>query len=139
MDTPQTQRTPSSKRRAKFALGGFAVFVILAGLVVWATTRQGSISFYMTPTELLAAGEAQAGDSYRVNGEVVPGSISKEGLSTSFTISDGTTEIDVVTDRPLPDTFMERSDVVARGNYDGSVFTADEVLAKCPSKFKAKA
>lgn len=139
MDTPLPQRTSSSKRRAKFALGGFAVVVILIGLVVWATTRQGSISFYMTPTELLAAGDAQPSDSYRVNGEVVPGSISKDGLSTSFTISDGTTEIDVVTDRPLPDTFMERSDVVARGNYDGAVFTADEVLAKCPSKFKAKA
>jgi cytochrome c-type biogenesis protein CcmE len=30
-------------------------------------------------------------------------------------------------------------DVVARGSYDGRIFTASQVLAKCPSKFKAKA
>ena len=30
-------------------------------------------------------------------------------------------------------------EIVAQGNYDGQAFAASQVLAKCPSKFKAKA
>lgn len=132
------ETTTSPKRRAKFVAGGGALFLVFIGLIVWATTRQGATSFYMSTSEL-AASSVQTGESYRVNGKVVPGSISSEGLNTTFTLTDGSTEMVVTTDRALPDTFQERSDVVARGSYDGSVFTADEVLAKCPSKFKAKA
>lgn len=132
-------RSRSSKRRAKFALGGLAVFTILIGLVFWATTRPAAISFYMTTSELAAAGPGELDGSYRVNGKVVPDSIESNGLETSFTITDGATEVRVVTDRPLPDTFKPESDVVARGRFDGTTFAADEVLAKCPSKFKARA
>lgn len=129
----------SPKRRAKFAVGGAAVFVVLLGLVVWATTRPGATSFYMSTSEVMAAGPAELSGSYRVNGKVVPGSINQDGLVTTFTISDGRTDLVVTTDRPLPDTFKPESDVIAKGHFNGETFTADEVLAKCPSKFKARA
>lgn len=109
----------------------------LVGMIVWATARPGATSFYMTTTELAATG-ASAGTEYRVNGTVVPGSIEVRGLETAFKLTDGRTEISVVTDRPIPDTFRDRSEVVARGTYEASGFVASEVLAKCPSKFKAK-
>lgn len=111
----------------------------LAALLFWAMTRPGSTAFYMTPTELQAHGPTTAGETYRLNGTVVPGSIEQNGLTTTFVVSDGETDIDVTTDSPVPDTFKDRADVVARGGYDGATFTAVEVLAKCPSKFKAKA
>lgn len=148
MDNPNLENLPaetapsrrrSSKQKAKFLLGGTALLFVFLGLIVWATTRQGATSFYMTTTELSAAGPSTATSSYRVNGKVVEGSILQEGLVTTFTITDGTTELVVTTDRPLPDTFMPRSDVIARGRFDGTTFVADEVLAKCPSKFKARA
>lgn len=130
-------RTPSAKRRAKFTIGAAAIVLGLVGMIVWATARPGATSFYMTTTELAATG-APAGTEYRVNGTVVPGSIEVRGLETAFTLTDGRTEISIVTDRPIPDTFRDRSEVVARGTYEGSGFVASEVLAKCPSKFKAK-
>lgn len=146
MDAPEVNapevsagRARPPKRRAKFAIGGVAVFVVLLGLVVWATTRPGATSFYMSTSEVMAAGPGELDGSYRVNGKVVPGTIEQDGLLTTFTISDGTTELVVATDRPLPDTFRPRSDVIAKGHFDGEMFTADEVLAKCPSKFKARA
>jgi cytochrome c-type biogenesis protein CcmE len=72
---------------------------------------------------------------------VVEGSVERDGLETTFVISDGTSEVVVSTDRPLPDSFRDdaATQVVALGSFDGRVFTATEVLAKCPSKFKAKA
>ena len=136
MDTPST--APSSKRRAKFLAGGSVVFVAVLSLLFWAMSQPGAQAFYMTPTELQERGATPADEAFRLNGTVVPGSIEQDGLSTSFTLTDGSTEIPVVTDVAVPDTFKDRSEVVARGSYDGSMFSAVEVLAKCPSKFKAR-
>ncbi len=129
-----------TKRRAKFVVGGGVVVGVLVGLVVWAMARPGSTSFYMTTSELLAMGATSAvTETYRVNGNVVPGTIEQDGLETRFTISDGTSEMTVLTDQPLPDTFRPRSEVVAEGRVQDGVFVASHVSAKCPSKFKAKA
>jgi cytochrome c-type biogenesis protein CcmE len=135
-----------NKRRAKFLVGGVVVLLGLAGLVVWAMARPGSTSFFYTTTEVAALGPTQTREEYRVNGKVLPDSVDRHGLTTSFEISDGDTPLSVTTDEPLPDAFWtamandsSEVDVVARGTYDGSEFTASQVLAKCPSKFKAKA
>jgi cytochrome c-type biogenesis protein CcmE len=130
-------RAVSKKRRAKFAIGGLAVLLAIVALVGWAMNRPGSTAFYVTPTELVAMDQPPT-DGYRVNGTVVPGSIQRSGLATTFLVTDGSTEIPVETRAPLPDTFKSRAEVVARGTFDGGSFTAAEVLAKCPSKFKAR-
>ena len=129
----------SPKRRLKFLLGGGFVAALVVGLVMFALARPGSTAYYMTTSEMAAAETTQVNKEYRVNGTVVPGSIETEGLETTFVVTDGTTEMTVHTEDPLPDTFKDRSEVVARGTYDGRSFEATEVLAKCPSKFKAKA
>ena len=136
--TPEHPATPP-RRRAKFLAGGAVIVVALVGLIAWATARPGATSFYMTTSELLVADAPAPGSDYRINGKVVRGSIDTDGLETVFTITDGDAEVLVTTDRSLPDTFKDHSEVVARGTFDGQVFTATEVLAKCPSKFKAKA
>ena len=83
-------------------------------------------------------GSTPLDSSYRLNGTVVPGSIEQDGLDTTFLVTDGRTDVAVATDRAVPDTFQDRAEVVVRGTYDGDTFVADQVLAKCPSKFKAK-
>lgn len=137
--TPTPERTVSRKRAAKFAVGGGVVALTVVSLLVWASGREGATAFYMTPTELMAAGASADTADFRVNGTVVPGSIDQEGLTTSFLVSDGHTDIKVRTDRALPDAFKEESDVIARGHFNGELLVAEEVLAKCPSKFKTRA
>lgn len=128
----------SSKRRMKFLIGAGLVALMVIGLVYWALAQPGSTAYYLTTTEMSALGSPVAGKDYRVNGTVVENSIKTDGLNTTFTITDGETKMVVTTDDPLPDTFKEHSEVVARGTYSGERFDATEVLAKCPSKFKAK-
>ncbi len=142
MDTPVYP--VSTKRRAKFAIGGLAVVAIIAGLVVWAMTRPGSTAFYLTVSEVHASGTTT--QDFRVNGNVVPGSLERDGTTTSFAITDGVEELAVVTQETLPDAFWtayendpSAVEIVAQGNYDGQTFAASQVLAKCPSKFKTKA
>lgn len=142
------QQVPESagrKRRAKFLIGGGVILLSLAALVAWAMTRPNSTSFFYTPSEVIELAAAPGAEEYRVNGKVVPDSVERDGLTTTFDISDGATSVTLVTDQPLPDAFWtamandsSEVEVVARGRYDGSRFLASEVLAKCPSKFKAK-
>lgn len=144
----QSPTVASPKRRAKFLIGGGIIFCALVGLVVWAMLRPNATAFYYTTSELQAASLAAAStaEEYRVNGNVIPESVEGEGLRTTFDITDGKTAVTVVTEETLPDAFWTAMDagsseveVVAQGRYDGSRFTATQVLAKCPSKFKAKA
>ena len=109
----------------------------LLGLVGWAMNRPQATAFYLDVGEIQAMGATPPGEEFRVNGKVVSGSIDREGLDTTFTIVDGAQEMLVATDQPLPDAFRNDSEVVARGSFDGEVFRASQVLAKCPSKFEA--
>ena len=141
----QAPESADAKRRAKFLIGGGVILLSLVALVSWAMTRPNSTSFFYTPSEVVELPVAQGAEEYRVNGKVVPDSVESEGLTTTFDISDGSTAMSLSTDQPLPDAFWtamandsSEVEVVARGRYDGNRFVASEVLAKCPSKFKAK-
>jgi cytochrome c-type biogenesis protein CcmE len=141
LDSAPAGTIRNRKANTKFLVGGGIIAVTLVGLVLWAMGRPGSTAFYLTTSEVVARGDSTGSEKYRVNGNVVPGTVERDGLETTFVISDGATEVTVFTDRPLPDSFRDDPDtqVVALGTYDGSMFTASEVLAKCPSKFKARA
>lgn len=136
----QETQTPTlaPPRRAKFWIGGVVVVVVVAGLILWAMTQPGADSNYISPSDLTASSPTTGGDPLRLAGTVVPGSIERDGLTTSFLVTDETNEVRVTTDSPLPDAFKDSSEVVATGTYGGTTFTAGNVLAKCPSKFKAK-
>ncbi len=127
----------SPKRRAKFLFGGALVAIAVPALIVWGLSQPGSTSFYLTVSEVRSVA-ASAHEEYRVSGKVISGSIERRGLETRFRITDGKDHMRVVTAQPLPDAFKNGSEVVVRGNFSAGRFTASEVLAKCPSKFKAK-
>ncbi len=107
-------------------------------LVGWGMNRPGAAAAYYSPSEIRSL-DLTAADDVRLNGNVVPGSIERAGLATSFTVTDGREQVAVETETPLPDAFKDGSEVVALGRFDGETLTATQVLAKCPSKFKAKA
>ena len=123
-------------RRTKFVVGAAIIVVVLVGLIVWAMARPGAASMYVTPSEVESM--VLLGGEVRMSGTVVPDSIEIEGLTTSFLVTDGDAEVEVTTESPMPDAFMDSSEVVAIGSLEGEGFVATKVLAKCPSKFKAK-
>ncbi len=135
-----TPVTPPGGRRTKFVVGGTFMVVVVIALIVWAMARPGSTAFYVTPSELAAGTGSQAEDDVRVNGDVLEDTIERDGLVTTFDITDGTTVVSVTTDAALPDAFYSEDgvEVVATGRYATGTFTASEVFAKCPSKFEAK-
>lgn len=122
--------------RARFAIAAAVVICSMAGLIGWALSA--SPVYYRTPTEL-AQTEPEPTERVRLFGKVLEGSVEKSGTSTTFGVTDGKRTVRVTTADLLPDTFGPGVEVVAEGSMiRPGDFSAATVLAKCPSKFKAK-
>jgi cytochrome c-type biogenesis protein CcmE len=127
---------PMAAARIRFGIAAGVVVVSILGLIAWSLSD--AIAYYRTPAEL-AAGGTQLNERVRVAGYVVEGSVVKAGPTTIFSVTDGKAELAVTTEDLLPDTFGAGVEVVAEGAMTSrGVFAASTVLAKCPSKFKAK-
>ena len=118
---------PRHKRMAAIALGIVALAIATA-LVLAAFEK--NLVFFFTPSQV-AANEAPRGKVFRIGGMVVMGSVKRDGVDVSFTVTDTAKTIPVVYRGPLPDLFREGKGVVAQGTLGGDgVFHAREVLAK---------
>jgi cytochrome c-type biogenesis protein CcmE len=122
--------------RVPVVLLGVTVLGIFVALGATMFTR--SVTYYRTPTEVLAAPQ---GTKVRISGTVVPGSISTDTTAgtVTFDVTDKTSTVTVVYTGPKPDTLKDDGEAVAEGalGSDG-VFHAETLFAKCPSKFSTK-
>jgi cytochrome c-type biogenesis protein CcmE len=119
--------TPRRKRLA--IIGGIAVAAAaIVALVLNAFSS--NLVFFYSPTQV-AAHEAPENRLFRVGGLVAQGSLKREGVDVSFTVTDLAKSMTVRYHGILPDLFKEGKGVVAQGRLgpDG-VFVAQEVLAK---------
>jgi cytochrome c-type biogenesis protein CcmE len=115
---------------------GVTVLDIFVALGATMFTR--SVTYYRTPTEVLAAPQ---GTKVRISGTVVPGSISTDTTAgtVTFDVTDKTSTVTVVYTGPKPDTLKDDGEAVAEGALGSdSVFHAETLFAKCPSKFSTK-
>jgi cytochrome c-type biogenesis protein CcmE len=134
----------------QIAVGAFLV-VILLGWFGWSQVEEGSLVYYKNLEELRASGEAES--AARVHGFVVEGSIERDlsakvvrfrVRSTPEGIAGSSEDALAVVYASLetPDLFKDGAEVVVEGRLVGSgqgTFEASHILAKCPSKFEAKA
>ncbi len=117
-------------KRVKIRLGKFIILsiCIITGVIIILKSLNENIIFFYTPTDLKSKNIYSL---LRVGGIVKPGSIATQGNSNKFTLTDGTTEIDIYYQGTLPMLFREEQGIVAQGKVksDGS-FEAQEILAK---------
>ena len=127
--------------------------LVVAGLLGWyaATNldRIGAFQYYQTLEEFRAA--ATAGRPVRVHGYVAQGSIERdlERREVRFAVVNEPPHAGGGYGDPLPvlyatletpDLFKDGAEVVLEGRLaPDATFVADNVLAKCPSKFEAQA
>lgn len=127
------------RKRIKFLLLGGGILVSMSFLLVIGMNRPGGLVYYLTVSEFMHEADPTAGE-FRVNGKVEIGSIDRlpTGLDVRFVITDGTTALPVAYHGIIPDTFVDDASVVVEGHLqtDGT-FVAQQLLAKCPSKYEA--
>ncbi|MFV0477371.1 MAG: cytochrome c maturation protein CcmE [Parahaliea sp.] len=100
------------------------------GLIAYA--MRGNINLFFSPIEV-AQGKAPVGQSIRVGGMVVKGSLERadDSLKIRFEVTDYQATVPVVYEGILPDLFDEGQGAVASGVLDEQgVLQATEVLAK---------
>lgn len=116
-----------------------AIFVILGSIAYLSiSAEQSNKSYYVTIKELQTMGNKAYTRHLRVAGQVVPGSIVRQGPNANFTLYEKTDKLRVeyVGQEPPPDTFKSNSPTMAVGTYgrDG-VFHATELQSKCASHY----
>lgn len=129
---------PKRKRTIRLVVA-LGAAVLLAGALVY-TSFSGSAEA-RNPSELL---NARPGESYKVTGKVVPGTIKREttadGQRISFRVRDrdGSASVPVVYTGVVPDPFRENREIIVSGEMKKGTFIAerDSLVTKCPSKFK---
>ncbi|HLH25836.1 MAG TPA: cytochrome c maturation protein CcmE [Chloroflexota bacterium] len=118
----------------KLLIGGGLLVAAIVFLVV--TSLQSNAVYYVTASELLARGSAASGQTVRLAGAVVDGSIQHDRTHLRFELTDGTASLPVEHTGTIPDLFGYRAegayqDVVVEGRLgaDG-VFEARNIIVK---------
>ena len=88
-----------------------------------------NLLYFFTPTDV-AENKAPLGKSFRLGGLVVTGSVIREDMNVTFSLTDNNKTIKVSYEGILPDLFREGQGIVATGSLDGDLFLATTVLAK---------
>jgi cytochrome c-type biogenesis protein CcmE len=124
--------------RNRYIRFGVVIVIMLVslGYLAW-TGVQESKSYYVTIKELQTM-DGRYAKRLRVAGNVVPGSIKRQGTRVEFMLKENELVLPVVyngTEAP-PDTFKDDSQALAEGTFgkDG-VFHAKQLQAKCASKY----
>jgi cytochrome c-type biogenesis protein CcmE len=120
---------------------------VVGGAVAYLMTSSlnADVSVYKYVHELMVAPDDWVGKDVKAHGYVEAGSIQQSidahTQTTRFVLENKGQRLAVATTEPMPDTFKDLSEVIARGTIakqtDGTyLLTASEIMAKCPSKYE---
>lgn len=124
-------------------IGATTIVLMLAfGGLLWSTLREGT-EYYKHVEEVMGTPEAWQGKQLQLHGFVVPRSIMRrrDSLEYRFQIQSKGMVVPATYTGVVPDTFKDDSEVVLKGTLttDGFHVEPNGVMAKCPSKYEAKA
>jgi cytochrome c-type biogenesis protein CcmE len=128
-----------SNLKSRYLRFGVAIAIVIVSLGYLAFTGvQQSKSYYVTIKELREMNDSRYAKRLRVAGNVLPGSIKRQGSRVEFALMENEYTLPVIyngSEAP-PDTFKDDSQAMAEGRFgrDG-VFHANHLQAKCASKY----
>ena len=127
-------KAPAALSR-RFAIGGLVSVAAIVVLVI--TSFSSAVLAEVSPTALQAT-HALIGVSIGLQG-IVRGADHENAktLSHLFLVSDKRSTVQVAYDGDLPGGFKAGASVEARGIYNGKMFAAVSLTAKCPTKYQA--
>jgi cytochrome c-type biogenesis protein CcmE len=125
-------------KQTKFLVGG----IIIVGTLGWLGFRGAieSKAYYHTIAELETLRGSSARQRIRVAGDVREGSIKRFTGRVDFVLVEQghSLEVSYVGRDPLPDTFKDGAQALVEGRRaDDGRFIAEQVQAKCASKYEA--
>ncbi|MCE2558055.1 MAG: cytochrome c maturation protein CcmE [Acidobacteria bacterium] len=137
--TTPTSETPDRGNRRLLLLAAAGVVAIALSVLAFGDVGENLV-YYWSPTELQEAGPDAVGASIRLGGLVEQDSVSRseDGLTLEFTVTDGTSQVDVRTTAVPPAMFREGIGVVLEGTLreDGQ-FATSRLMVKHDNEYQA--
>lgn len=133
--TPRDVQPRRSSRRRRW--GGLAVLVVVVaglGFVLFEGLNNATVYFYNVDEAV--AKRAELGDSrFRVQGNVIAGSVKDEGGRLEFDLKFRDAQIHVVHRGDVPDLFKPSIPVVLEGSFSGDEYRSDRMLLRHDSTY----
>jgi cytochrome c-type biogenesis protein CcmE len=129
-------------KQKKFLIGGIIILIAVGVLSFMAF--KGAATYYYTVSEVINQKNSMVDQNIRVAGRVVEGSLVREQSSNTidFVLTDTvdlTKTLHITYKGAVPDAFKEGNDAVVEGQLsDSSLFKAQQIIVKCPSKYVPK-
>ncbi|MBV9278586.1 MAG: cytochrome c maturation protein CcmE [Chloroflexi bacterium] len=117
--------------------GGLLIMAVLGFLVYQGLSN--NLVYYITPSELHARGTAADGQSFRLGGQVRPGSVHWNASTQAlrFILQDPRGWVSVASHGTPPELFRPGAGVVVEGTFTGSSFQATNLMIKHGSDYRA--
>jgi cytochrome c-type biogenesis protein CcmE len=124
-----------SHKAAKIGVTSLVLATVF-GILLY-TTLGESMQYYKYVDEVVGGQSDWTGKKLQVHGYVVPGSIGKkrDKLEYKFDIQRNGKTLTAYYTGIVPDTFKDESEVVLTGVLTKEGFMANDMTAKCPSKY----
>ena len=88
-----------------------------------------NLLYFFSPTDVVE-GKAPPGKSFRLGGMDKDGSVVRDGIKSTFVVTDSVNEFSITYSGILPDLFREGQGIITTGSLIDGGFIATEVLAK---------
>jgi cytochrome c-type biogenesis protein CcmE len=130
---------PSSRHRPRNVRAWLLIAVVLGALGFVVFRGLGNATLFFYNVDEAVAKRASLGTSrFRLQGSVVPGSVSRSDLGADFTITFNGVDARVHHEGDLPQLFQPNIPVVLEGRWSGDVFASDRVLVKHSEVYTAR-
>ncbi|MDQ2678105.1 MAG: cytochrome c maturation protein CcmE [Actinomycetota bacterium] len=121
--------------RRRLAIAGVVVLVAALGVVLFNGLTDAS-TFYYNVDEAVAQRDDLGTDRFRMQGNVIDGTISETDNGVAFVIAFGDTELNVEHRGDPPELFDAEIPVIIEGAFDGDEFRSDKILIKHDSTYE---
>ena len=114
--------------------------VVIGGALtaLLAMTVRESAAFYKHVDEVMVSPDQWYGKPMKLHGFVANLHKRTDSLHYQFDVKNGDHTVVATYTGIVPDTFKDGSEVVLTGKLSAQGFRAEEVMAKCPSKYDAE-
>jgi len=124
----------SSGARRYLAIGGVAVLLVTLGVVLFNGLTDAAL-FYYNVDEAVAESDEIGDQRFRMQGNVIDGTIEESNGGVNFVIAFGDEKVDVVNSGAPPELFNSEIPVILEGQFVGDEFHSDQILIRHDSEY----
>ena len=124
------------KRYRAFLIPAAGLLALLIGFLMF--NIRDNLVYYKVPDEVVGDASLIDSERFRLGGQVVSGSISSDGPTVTFSVTDGKQTIVIVHQGAPQQLFQENIGVVVEGTWDGETFSSDSMIIKHDEQYRTE-